>query len=403
MRYATVNLALASTMHFLVDGVCASCLFLLAGILTDAPAGVAILTYNVVAFMTQPITGWLTDCQGARRDRILRAAVAFLAAAVVMAAMTTVALGNASPLAAAWPLADSSSPLADPSSPLTDASPLASALSAVSFVAVAVVIGAGNSLFHVWGGKQTAVETDNDMRPLGIFVATGGMGLVIGILFHSWPLLATLLALLLATAAFQLRRNAATAAVSPVASTSPAVSVAVSPSPVASTSPAVSPSPASPSSSAVSPSPASHTSSPEAAVSGVALISAFPLLGLAAIMAVVLLRSYFGETFTHGFDKDAALTLAIAATATLGKAGGGWLARWLGLVPMALLLAVGIAASAMLRQGSVPAMLAGIFLINTTMPITLWMANRLLPGREGLAFGLLAAVLVPGYLLAVSL
>ena len=33
------------------------------------------------------------------------------------------------------------------------------------------------------------------------------------------------------------------------------------------------------------------------------------------------------------------------------------------------------------------------------MPVTLWLANRLLPGREGLAFGLLAAALMPGYLL----
>ena len=33
------------------------------------------------------------------------------------------------------------------------------------------------------------------------------------------------------------------------------------------------------------------------------------------------------------------------------------------------------------------------------MPVTLWLANRLLPGHEGLAFGLLAAALMPGYLL----
>ena len=126
-------------------------------------------------------------------------------------------------------------------------------------------------------------------------------------------------------------------------------------------------------------------------------------LAIAAIMAVVLLRAYYGETFTHGFQKDTALSLAIASVATLGKAGGGWLARRLGLAAMAILLATGIAACAVMRESHTAAMLAGIFLINTTMPVTLWMANRLLPGREGLAFGLLAAVLVPGYLLAVTL
>ena len=33
------------------------------------------------------------------------------------------------------------------------------------------------------------------------------------------------------------------------------------------------------------------------------------------------------------------------------------------------------------------------------MPVTLWLANLLLPRREGLAFGLLAAALMPAYLL----
>lgn len=33
------------------------------------------------------------------------------------------------------------------------------------------------------------------------------------------------------------------------------------------------------------------------------------------------------------------------------------------------------------------------------MPVTLWLANLLLPRREGLAFGLLAAALMPDYLL----
>jgi hypothetical protein len=45
-------------------------------------------------------------------------------------------------------------------------------------------------------------------------------------------------------------------------------------------------------------------------------------------------------------------------------------------------------------------MLTGLFLINCTMPVTLYWANALLNGYEGLAFGLLAAALIPGYLLA---
>ena len=34
------------------------------------------------------------------------------------------------------------------------------------------------------------------------------------------------------------------------------------------------------------------------------------------------------------------------------------------------------------------------------MPITLYFANKILKGKEGLAFGILAAALIPGYLIA---
>jgi len=42
-----------------------------------------------------------------------------------------------------------------------------------------------------------------------------------------------------------------------------------------------------------------------------------------------------------------------------------------------------------------------LFAANCTMPVTLYLTNVVLPKQEGLAFGLLAAALIPGYLLVV--
>ena len=49
----------------------------------------------------------------------------------------------------------------------------------------------------------------------------------------------------------------------------------------------------------------------------------------------------------------------------------------------------------------VTVLLLGVFLMNCTMPVTLYLANEVLKQREGLAFGLLAAALIPGWWLAV--
>ena len=60
-------------------------------------------------------------------------------------------------------------------------------------ILVAVLLGAGNSLFHVWGGKQTVIKTGNDIRALGVFVSTGVLGLAVGLICRSWALLYGLL------------------------------------------------------------------------------------------------------------------------------------------------------------------------------------------------------------------
>ena len=208
-----LNVAYSSAMHFLVDGICASCLFLLADILIDGNAGVAFVTYNVVAFMTQPLTGWLADRLWPKADTLLRASLAFLAIGTLLSAATAavpfLATSSVTPLLATSSvtplLAMSASSVSLLSSAPTAPLPLLATLSVsvpsgfaarvapTAFLAIAVIIGAGNSLFHVWGGKRTAVESGNDIRSLGIFVSTGSLGLTIGILFHSWWLLAILL------------------------------------------------------------------------------------------------------------------------------------------------------------------------------------------------------------------
>jgi predicted MFS family arabinose efflux permease len=94
----------------------------------------------------------------------------------------------------------------------------------------------------------------------------------------------------------------------------------------------------------------------------------------------------------------------------LGKMSGGWIARRWGIVTSFALMVVVAALCFYIVTGwhgaspytgmALAVLLVGAFAVNCTMPVTLYLANAVLPGREGLAFGLLAAALIPGYLLA---
>ena len=303
-------------LHFLVDCLCLCCLYLTA--LDMVQMMTIFVTYNVCAFLTQPLTGWLADRMKQRHWMLLGAdgllAVAVLGAGVVES------LGDAH--TSEWLM-----------------------------LGVATLLGLGNSLFHVWGGKEVARQTGNDIRALGVFVSTGAFGLAVGAVFASWLLLYLLLLFicLLSVACIRMELKELI--------------------------------------------PHSSFLTPH---------SLFPIGVVAAMMLAVAMRSFAGESYTTGIDKTPLLLLTLGATSMLGKMAGGWLVRGLGMVKAIILMVVGATLCWMVKSQHLALMLLGLFLVNCTMPVTLYWANAALKGREGLAFGLLAAALMPGYLMATS-
>jgi hypothetical protein len=227
------------------------------------------------------------------------------------------------------------------------------------FIVVALLLGAGNSLFHVWGGKVVAVATGNDMRALGVFVSTGAFGLAVAAVCCSWPLLYVLLA-----------------AVGLLIISQPTPNPSRTGGGLSQTSPQQ-----------------NYTNSPPVREGlGVGL--------LFALILFVMLRSYVGGVFSSSMATDGGtlMVLLIGATAMAGKMAGGWVAKWLGIAWGLTLMVAATGACLWLCDAGLAWQMCGLLAINLTMPVTLYMANALLPAHEGLAFGLLAAALMPAYL-----
>lgn len=315
LSFATI--LLCSVLHLLVDGLCVCCLYLIASSFSALHLVGIFLTYNILAFLTQPLTGLWADCMK-RRHWMLLASVLLLTVAVLATSIV-----------------------------------VSFRLSTVGMMVVPILLGMGNSLFHVWGGKQVAVTTGNDMRALGAFVSTGAFGLALGIVFFSWPLLYTVLLTIcvLSTAYVHLDLKAGISAI--------------------------------------------NSQEAECRFSKL-----FIWMSLLVLMLVVMLRSFVGETFSGEMSRTGSMVLLIGLLSMLGKMAGGWMAHHLGIVRMLALVIVLVLVCLVFRSQEMVIALVGLFAVNCTMPVTLYLANVVLPKREGLAFGLLAAALIPGYLLA---
>ena len=151
-RGVTWTVAGCAALHFLVDGLCLCCLLLASEAVGVTDVLTVFVVYNVLAFLTQPMTGLMAD-RMRHPHWMLLSALMLLTLGV---AATTLAVH----------------------APVT--------VVHVAALSTAVLMGLGNSLFHVWGGRLVATTTHNDMRSLGVFVATGAFGLAVGAVWCSW-------------------------------------------------------------------------------------------------------------------------------------------------------------------------------------------------------------------------
>lgn len=320
-------------MHLMVDALCACSMCLLATQYGTANILTLYVLYNVAAFLTQPLSGHVAD-----RMRSDRFAVSFcLMLAIYVFAM-------------AWGLKGSHDG------------------DSIQLQCMAVLLGLGNSCFHVWAGRHTALRTDNDIRWLGVFVSTGAVGLSVGTVFSSWVLAWGLLIAIIIFALLYLQyerdlplvRNDNVTPLHEMLNRSLAGN--------------------------------RHAN----VKTGMAIICVL----VVALMALVSVRSLVGGMLSQPLHKAQSLVLTAGMVTMCGKIAGGWIARAIGLTTTLFLAAAVTALCAVFCRDNMLAATVGLFAINCTMPLTLYLINVAMQGKEGLAFGLLAASLMPAYLLA---
>ena len=315
---------LLSLLHLLVDGICACGVMMMSRqIISDFEANGIIVLYNVLAFGTQSLTGRWVD-KDVVCPRGLKLATVLLTAGALVSSVPS---------------------------------------SHIIFRAVtgAILLGMGNSVFHVYGGKYVAVISRNDIRAMGFFVSTGAVGLAIGIGFSNHILLAAFLLAFLVVSYLHMHK-----------AYGQETNITTMPSSIKLTS----------------------EQSP----------STVPILFFSCLMLVVAGRAFIGEslpTLRWGLHAMGApwVMLMVSIIVMAGKAAGGFISIWWGVrnvFSASMLLSCLTFLMCPWHDGFI---LMTLFLINLSMPCTLYWATKAVPGREGWTFGLLAMALLPGFLI----
>lgn len=296
--------------HLVVDAVCvASVLRASPPANSVLPGAVAfVIGYDLLAFAGQVPVGWLVDKLSLRR---------FAALLGLLLSAAALATGRASALA------------------------------------VLLLAGAGNALFHVGAGAMVLAGSRGRSAPAGVFVAPGALGLGIGILLGR-----KFAAVILWPWAFAL---AAAVIVVLLVGHASAIN---------------------------DPSQVEDARRPAGQA---ALIASLLCLS-------VMVRSLVGTVGCDGCPRGLFLLAALPLAAFAGKFAGGFLADRFGWVDLSL--AALLASGPMLAWsgGDLWIALPGMVLFQMTMPVTLTAMARLVPDRPGLAFGLPCLALVLGTL-----
>ncbi len=280
-----------------MDGLCAAAIF---GGLKSPELGALIVMYNTLAFSTQGVVGAVTD--------MLKRHDALTAGACVLTALGFLL-------------------------PLPD-------------IVKVLLVGLGNSVFHVGGGTVTLRHSGGKAWPLGVFVSPGSVGLALGTMFPKLGWVFLILALACAAGMLLCK------------------------------------------------------SRPETAESRAPAKFSGSFLCALALLFAVAVRSYGGFAVSFPWKTTAALSIAMTLCVFAGKFLGGFLCDRLGPSRSSLVsLPLAAVLIAFCSQWMLPSLL-GQLLLNLSMPVTLLLLYRLLPDSPGFSFGIAASVLWPGALAA---
>ena len=335
-------LLLNSMAHLLVDGLCAATIF---GQIEEERA-LLLLLYSTLAFSTQCLVGLWADRM--RHVRHLEAVSALL-----------LVLGYVLPVSALLKI---------------------------------ILIGAGNSGFHVAGGVMTLRESGGKAAKLGVFVSPGAIGLTLGTLY---PKLGAAFAVALAAAvgAVVMAVKEAEAQTGLVVKGTEEQTGLVVKGTEEQTGLAVKGAEEQTGLAVKGTEAQAELETVQAEKSDAPVPEILPVLLLISAVAV---RAIGGTAVRFPWKHGAAGALLMTAFVAGGKTAGGYLCDSIGyqkaalfsLIPASILIAC-------CSSWAVPSLL-GQFAINLTMPVTLWLLYRSMPDSPGLSFGLAAAALWPG-------
>lgn len=216
----------------------------------------------------------------------------------------------------------------------------------VHYLAKVALIGLGNSVFHVAGGAMTLQESGGKAGKLGVFVAPGAIGVTLGTLYPAvgWVFALGLLLCAAAMIYIALRRSD----MLPV---------------------------------------------PEVVNDREV---AFPVLAILLLSFAVAVRAVGGSAVSFPWKSGAALSIVMTLFVFAGKTAGGFVCDKLGAKTAAYIsIPLSAVLIAFFSAYMLPS-LAGQFLLNLSMPVTLWLMYKAMPDSPGFAFGLAASALWPG-------
>jgi MFS transporter, FSR family, fosmidomycin resistance protein len=234
----------------------------------------------------------------------------------------------------------------------TAAAVAVAALPHAIFVAIGIM-GLGNAVFHVGGGILSLKAAPDRATPVGVFVAPGAVGVLAGTLVGRaggpvWLFALALLPLAVGVLALPAPQFAgARVASRPAGGAARAVGVN---------------------------------------------IEVIVLL----LLLVIAVRAYAGMAVVMPWKSDMSLLVALTTGVVLGKTLGGVLADlfgWRVVGVSALLISIPLLA---LGPSAASAGIAGAFVFNMTMPVTLVAVAHALRGHNGFAFGLTCLALFIG-------